>query len=129
MREIVLINGKEAMIFYRQSKSEHKEEPRLNTLETLRVLEELLKGDRSRIYPKGITTLATLSTLDGLRLNDTRISNKIVELRKVIPKSGLLTFKYLGDNKWRYGLIKDDAILAFAEELKKTIENELKKVL
>ena len=89
MRDTVIINGKEAVILYRQSRSRQKEEARLNTLETQRVLEELLRGDRSRIYDSGITTLSTLSALDGLRMNDTRISNKIVELRKVIPKNGI----------------------------------------
>ncbi len=128
MRDTVIINGREAVILYRHSRSTQKEEPRLNTLETLRVIEELLRGDRSRIYDRGITTLATLSALDGLRMNDTRISNKIVELRKVIPKNGILTFKYLDEKIWRYGLIKDDDILAYAEDLKTTIQNELEKV-
>ncbi len=126
MVDIVIINGKEAKLLYRQSQSQQKAEPKVNTPKVLSILEELLKGDRSQAYKSGITTLTTLTTLDGLKLKDTRIANSIVELRKIIPKSGLLTFHY-ADGEYRYGLILDDDVIAFAEKLKTSIQDEIQK--
>ena len=90
------------------------------------IIDELLKGSESDFkYPKGITTLYTLTSWDEKRLRVKRLSNKILELRKVIPKSALLTFRDFYDSKdeWKYAVIKDKDIISFLIELKKKIIN------
>ncbi len=122
--ETVIINDREAVIFYRISKSEHKDDPSLYTHDVEKVLSELLKGGNA-VLGKGLNTLGTLTSFDEPRLNVKRISNKIVELRKVIPKNGLITFRYIEDEEWRYGLVRDPEVIAFAEELLALIRNKL----
>lgn len=125
-KDTILINGKDAIIEYRQSRSNQKDDPKLNTLKVHKVLEELLKGHREIQSDKGINTLKTFTNLDGGKnWNDTRPSNAIVQLRKVIPKSGLLTFRYLNEKDWRYGLINDEVVISFADDLLANIKSEL----
>jgi len=124
-KDIVLINGREAVIVCRQSQSEDKEHPKLNTIKVIKVLEYLLRGDRSS-QRKGINTLYAFTTKDGNNtLDDTRVANAMVELRKVIPKSGLITFRYLDEKLPRYALINDEKVIAFADELLTNIKQEL----
>ena len=126
MKDTTLINGKDAIIDYRQSRSHQKDDPKLNTPKVCRVLEELLKGSREIHSDKGINTLNTFTNLDGGRIwKDARPSNAIVQLRKVIPKSGLLTFRYLNEKEWRYGLINDGTVTSFADELLGNIKSGL----
>jgi hypothetical protein len=125
--DIVLINGKEAVIRHRQSQSEDKEHPKLYTLKVMRALGYLLRGDRST-QRKGINTLYAFTTKDGNNtLDDTRVSNAIVELRKVIPKSGLITFRYLDEKLPRYALINEKSIIAFSDKLLQEIKEKLSK--
>jgi hypothetical protein len=125
--DIVLINGKKAVIRHRQSQSEDKEHPKLYTLKVMRALEYLLKGDRSH-QRKGINTLHAFTTKDGNNtLDDTRVSNAIVELRKVIPKSGVITFRYLDEKLPRYALINEKSIIAFSDKLLQEIKEKLSK--
>ncbi len=124
INNIVMINGKEAILTYRQSQSTHKEEAKLYTHKIYRVLEELLKGDRNKSYKKGITILNSFNNLEGAGWGDTRPSNAIVELRKVIPKSGLITFHYIGQLD-RYALINDKEIIKFSDELLSKILEKL----
>jgi len=125
-KDIVLINGREAVIICRQSRSKQKDDPKLNTLKVHKILEELLKGNRAIQSDKGINTLNTFTNLDGANIwGDTRPSNAIVQLRKVIPRSGLLTFRYLNEKEWRYGLINDVEVITFADDLLTTIKREL----
>jgi len=125
-RNAILINGKQAIIEYRKSRSKQKNNPKLYTLKVYKILEELLKGDRKTQPKKGLNTLKTFTNLDGANLwGDTRPSNAIVELRKVIPKNGLLTFRYLDEKNWRYGLIKDKEIIKFADDLLSKIRDKL----
>ena len=124
--KIVLINGKDAKIGYRSSKSNQKEEPKFNR-DTIKVINELLKGaDNNFKYEKGITTLSTFNDWNEQQLEVTRIANHILELRKVIPNGWLITFKYIGDKKYRYGLVKDKRAIKFLENLKARLEAELK---
>jgi len=124
--EIVTINGKEAVIYYRSSKSNQKEEPKFNRY-TIKVIDELLKGsENSFFYNEGITTLNTFNDRDEVRLDITRIANHILELRKVIPHGWLITFRYLSDKKSRYGLVKNKRAIKFLENLKARLEAELK---
>jgi len=124
--EIVIINGKEAVIYYRSSKSNQKEEPKFNR-DTIKVIDELLKGsDNSFLYDDGITTLNTFNDRDEVRLDINRIANHITELRKVIPHGWLITFRYLSDKKRRYGLEKKKSAIKFLENLIARIEAELK---
>ena len=124
--DIVLINGREAIIEYRQSRSQQKDEPRLNTMKVYTILEELLKGNRVKIEKNAINTLQTFTNLDGANIwGDTRPSNAIVQLRKVIPKDALLTFRYLNEKNWRYGLINDATVIAFCDDLLATIKSKL----
>ena len=125
-KDIVLINGREAILKYRQSRSKQKDDPRLNTTEVMEVLEWLLQGDRSRTYESGITTLRTFNTKEAIaNLSTTRVSNQIKELRKVMPKSGILMFRYLDEELPRYALINDEKVIAFADELLTNIKQEL----
>jgi len=125
-KDTILINGREAIIEYRQSHSNQKYAPKLNTPKVYKILEELLKGNREIQFDKGINTLNTFTNLDGANIwNDTRPSNAVVELRKVIPKSGLLTFRYLNEKEWRYGLINDETVISFADALLSDIKREL----
>ena len=124
--KIIIINGKEAVINYRSSKSNQKEELKFNR-DTVKVIGELLKGsDNSFLYDEGITTLNTFNDRDEVRLDVTRIANHILELRKVIPDGWLITFRYLSDKKNRYGLIKNKSAIKFLQDLKARLETELK---
>jgi len=127
-KDTILINGKEATITHRQSQSKQKEEPKIYTPKVMGTLELLLKGDRNITHLKGINILNTFTTMEGNNtLHDTRVANRIVELRKVIPKSGLLTFRYLSDNTNRYALINDKNIIDFADNLLKEIKVKISK--
>ena len=129
-KDTVLINGKDAIISHRQSHSNQKKEAKIYTSKVMYALELLLKGDRSRKYEKEITTLNTFTTMEGNNiLNDTRVSNAIVELRKVIPKSGILTFRYVSDNTDRYALMNDVNIVKFADALLVEIRAKIDKKL
>ena len=130
MKDAIQINGREAVIEYRQSRSSHQEEPKIYTERVLKALELFLEGDRTQKHDKGITTLEDFNTLEGNHLlEDTRVSNAIVELRKVIPKSGVITFKYVGEKLPRYALINDKKIIDFAEELLEEIRVKISKEL
>ena len=125
-KDNVIINGREAVIEYRISRSRQKDQPKLNTLKVYTILEELLKGNRSRKQDRGINTLRTFTNLDGANIwGDTRPSNAIVQLRKVIPKSAILTFRYVDEKHWRYGLINDESVISFADDLLNNIRKEL----
>lgn len=125
-KQIVIINGRESEIFYRESRSTEKGKPNIYNLATLKTLEELLTPTGIS-YPKGITTLKTLTSYDEQRLKIKRISNRIVELRKITPKSGILTFKYLDDSfkEWRYGVINEKEIIDFLKKLREQIALKL----
>jgi len=126
-KDTVLINGRDAIIRHRQSQSEDKEHPRLYTIKVMRVLEYLLGGDRST-QRKGINTLYAFTTKEGNNtLDDTRVSNAIVELRKVIPKSGVITFRYLDEKLPRYALINEENIISFSTKLLQEIREKLSK--
>ena len=126
MKPTTLINGREAVIEYRQSRSQQKEEAKLYTDKAMNTLRLLLEGDRDRKHEKGIATLRTFTTMEGMKiLDDERVSNAIVQLRKVIPRSGLLTFRYLNEKKWRYALINDSNIIDFADKLLVEIRKNL----
>ena len=125
-KDNVIINGREAVIEYRISRSRQKDQPKLNTLKVYTILKELLKGNRSRKQDRGINTLRTFTNLDGANIwGDTRPSNAIVQLRKVIPKSAILTFRYVDEKSWRYGLINDELVISFADDLLNNIRKEL----
>lgn len=124
----VLINGRESKIFYRESKSKKKDEVKINTLEMIIIIDELLKGSaRNFKYSSGITTLNTLTSWDEPRLKVKRLSNKIIELRKIVPKSAILTFRDFNNSKdeWKYGVIKDREVIDFLRNLKQKILNQI----
>jgi len=125
-KKIVLINGKDAVITYKSSKSKDKEKPKFNK-DTIKVINELLKGSENDFkYEEGITTLSTFNDRDEERLNINRVANHIVELRKVVPHGWLITFKHIGDRKNKYGLEKKKSAIKFMENLKARIEAKLK---
>jgi len=124
----LLINGRESKIFYRESRSHKKDDVKIYTLEMITIIDELLKGCESDfIHTKGITTLHTLTSWDEPRLRIKRLSNKIIELRKVVPKSAILTFRDFNNSKdeWKYGVIKDIEVIEFLKKLKQQILNKL----
>lgn len=123
-KQSMLINGRESIIFYRKSRSHKKDKVKIYTLEVLTIIDELLKGSESNFkHPQGITTLNTLTSWDEKRLRIKRLSNKIIELRKITPKSAILTFRDFNNSKdeWKYGVIKDDEVIKFLRNLKKEI--------
>jgi len=123
--KIIKINGKDAVIRYRSSKSKEKEKLKFNE-DTIKVIAELLKGsENSSIYDEGITTLKTFNDRDEDRLDANRIANHIVELRKIVPHGWLITFRYIGDKKCKYGLEKKKKAIKFLENLKAKLEAEL----
>lgn len=124
----ILINGRKSKIRYRESKSHKKDIVKIYTLEMLIIIDELLKGSESNFkYLDGITTLNTLTSWDEPRLKIKRLSNKIIELRKVIPKSAILTFRDFNNSKdeWKYGVIKDQEVINFLVSLKQKIVNKI----
>ena len=124
--KIVKINGKEAIIFYRSSRSSQKEQPKIYNEDTLKVVNELLKGSENDFtHEEGITTLSTFNDWDEKRLGANRIANHILELRKIIPHGWLITFKHIGDRKNKYGLEKKKRAIKFLENLKAKLEAEL----
>jgi len=124
--KIIKINGKDAVIRYRSSKSRDKEKPKFNE-DTIKVINELLKGSENTfLHDEGITTLNTFNDRDEERLDVNRVANPIGELRKIIPHGWLITFKYIGDRKNRYGLEKKKRAIKFLENLKARIKAELK---
>jgi len=126
-KQTIFINGKESEIFYRKSRA-NNEAPKVFTEDILKVINELLKfKDNSLKYPKGITTLNTLTSWDEKRLGIKRLSNKIIELRKILPESALLTFKALSESEWKYGVIKEPKIIKFLEDLREQILKQISK--
>lgn len=124
----ILINGRESKIFYRESRSQKKASVKINTLEMITIIDELLQGCESDfMYSKGITTLHTLTSWDEPRLKIKRLSNKIIELRKIVPKSAILTFRDFSNSKdeWKYGVMKDDEVVTFLKNLKEQILSRL----
>ena len=124
----ILINGRKSKIRYRESKSHKKDIVKIYSLEMLIIIDELLKGSESNFkYLDGITTLNTLTSWDEPRLKIKRLSNKIIELRKVIPKSAILTFRDFNNSKdeWKYGVIKDQEVINFLVSLKQKILNKI----
>ena len=122
--KLVLINGRHSRIFYRQTKSNKKDRVNIYTSEMVLIIEELLKGSETNFkYPDGITTLNTLTSWDEKELKIKRLSNKIIELRKIIPKSAILTFRdyYNHKDEWKYGVIKDYEVILFLQKLKQEI--------
>jgi len=125
-KPIISINGREAIIIKRESQSDQKEDPKLEAVPVMEVLEWLLQGDRSRKYENGISTLRTFTTKEAIEnLSTTRVSNQILELRKVIPKSAILMFRFLDEKLPRYGLINDEKVVSFADDLLAKIKHEL----
>jgi len=124
----ILINGNESKIFYRESRSNKKDDVKIFTLEMVTIIDELLKGSESNFkYLDGITILNTLTSWDEPRLKIKRLSNKIIELRKVTPKSAILTFRDFNNSKdeWKYGVIKDREVINFLVSLKQEILNKI----
>lgn len=124
----ILINGIDSKIRYRESRSHKKDEVKIYTLEMVTIIDELLKGSESDFkYPKGITTLNTLTSWDERELKVKRLSNKIIELRKIIPKSAILTFRDFNssEDEWKYGVIKDDEVIRFLKKLKQEIISKI----
>ncbi|MCD6433840.1 MAG: hypothetical protein J7L21_07345 [Sulfurimonas sp.] len=126
-KQTVLINGKESEIFYRKSRA-NNEAPKVFTEDVLKVINELLIfKDSSLKYPKGITTLNTITSWDEPRIGIKRLSNKIIEIRKIIPESALLTFKALSESEWKYGVIKEPKHIKFLEDLREQILKQISK--
>ncbi|KLE00939.1 hypothetical protein [Aliarcobacter butzleri] len=124
----ILINGRVSKLRYRESRSNKKDDVKIFTLEMVTIIDELLKGSESDFkYLHGITTLNTLTSWDEPRLKIKRLSNKIIELRKVIPKSAILTFRDFNNSKdeWKYGVIKDREVINFLVSLKQEILNRI----
>ena len=122
--KLVLINGRHSRIFYRQTKSNKKDRVNIYTSEMIVIIDELLKGSETNFkYPDGITTLNTLTSWDEKELKIKRLSNKIIELRKIIPKSAILSFRdyYNHKDEWKYGVIKDYEVILFLQKLKQEI--------
>lgn len=125
--QTVLINGKESEIFYRKSRA-NNESPKVFTEDVLKVINELLLfKDSSLKYPKGITTLNTITSWDEKRMGIKRLSNKIIELRKIMPENALLTFKALSESEWKYGVIKEPKHIKFLEDLREQILKQISK--
>jgi len=122
---ILTINGKDAELFYRKSRSKKQNDKAIYTLAVLNVVDELIKGyDRDFKHAKGITTLQTITSYDEPRLNIKRLSNKIIELRKILD-SAILTFKYLDDFEYRYGVIKEAKNIELLLKLRENIASKL----
>jgi hypothetical protein len=113
----IKINGKDAIILYKSSKSQYKDRVKFNK-DTIKVIDELLKGsDNIFVYKYGLTTLNTLNDRDEVRLDINRIANHITELRKIVPNGWLITFRYTSDKKSRYGLVKSKKAIAFMKSV------------
>lgn len=127
-KQVAKINNKESEIFYNNSKASNQDEPKIFTYDVLTVVTELLSGfDTNFIYQSGITTLGTLTSWDEPRLSIKRLSNKMIEIRKVLPKGSLLTFKPLNEKEWKYGVIKTDENIKLLKSLQTQILNYLVK--
>ena len=127
LKQTTLINGKESEIFYRKSRA-NNEAPKVYTEDILKVINELLIfKDSSLKYAKGITTLNTITSWDEKRIGIKRLSNKIIELRKILPDSCLYTFKPLSEDEWKYAIIKEPKYIKFLEELREQILKQISK--
>jgi len=126
----IMINGKESKIFCSESRSHKKDKANIYNFEMITIIDELLKGYESDLkYPRGITTLNTLTSWDEPRLRIKRLSNKILELRKILPPNTILTFRDFNNSKdeWKYAVKKDNDIIFSIVYLKKKILQEIDK--
>lgn len=128
MREpqnIVLINGKKAKIHHNKSHADDFTIDKAN-IQTVELIDALLIGaDSSLKYSEGITTMRTLTTLDGFNMNNTRISNHIGIIRFYLPTNSVFTYRVVGEPLPRYGVAKSETNIKALQDLK---ENILKKL-
>lgn len=125
--EFVIINGKKAKILFNKSHS-FKFTIEKSNVQTIEVIDALLRGaDSSFKYQDGITTMQTLTTLDGFTMGNTRISNHIGVLRFYLDTNSLYTYKVLGEKLPRYAVAKNEKSINALEELKEKILQKLGK--
>jgi len=125
--KVLTINGKGAIIKCRSSKSKYQDEVRIFNREAVNLLRLLLKENNHGIKSnEGIKTLKSYTTRELIQLlNITRPSNIIIELRKVIPKSGLITFRYIDEKEDRYALIDNKELKSNINKIIQLIEAKL----
>jgi len=123
--KMLTINGMEAIITYKNSKSKQKDNANIFNLKTVELLRLLLKENNQRIESnKGIKTCKPYTTRELLQLlNVTRPSNIVVELRKVT--SHILTFRYIDEKEDRYALIDNKEIRNYINNIIQLIEAKL----
>jgi len=124
-QNIVIINGKAAKIHHNKSHADDFTIDKAN-IQTVELIDALLMGAESSLkYSKGITTMRTLTTLDGFIMRLTRISNHIGIIRFYLPTTAVFTFRVVGEPLPRYGVAKSKENIKALQDLK---ENILKKL-
>lgn len=123
--QIVIINGKKAKMLFNKSHADDFTIDKAN-IQTVELIDALLMGaDSSLKYSEGITTMRTLTTLDGFMMRLTRISNHIGIIRFYLPTNSVFTFKIVGEPLPRYGVAKSKENINALQDLR---ENILKKL-
>jgi hypothetical protein len=106
MNKPVLINGVKSNIQTNKSKGKKWSFEKCN-FDTLKILDELFKSSNSSvIYPKGLTIINPIGTIDLVNLGVTRPSNHIGILRSEIGENSILTYYQRGKRKPFYGAVK-----------------------
>ena len=127
--DYVLINNRQAKLFYNSSKSKDWTIEKANH-DTLKILDELTKFQDSSVkYEKGITVANPLTTVQLVNnLDVSRPSNHIGILRHELPTNTVFTFKFNEDKFPKYGIVKSKktakAIQDFRECLLRHINNK-----
>jgi len=125
--DFVIINGKKAKIHHNKSYADDFTIDKAN-IQTVGLIDVLLMGaDSSLKYSKGITTMRTVSTLDGFNMNLTRISNHIGIIRFYLPTNSVFTYKVVGEKLPKYGVAKSQANIKALQDLKENILKKLSK--
>ena len=126
--KILIVNDRPAYIYADKSYSKHKHEPIKWKRSVLKMLNEFLRNvEHLSKYEKGFTTSKTLTSYDEPRLKIKRMANPAGEIRKKLPKTlSMFTFRYSSDEDWKYGIEITDASIKFMQNLKASIESELK---
>ncbi len=124
--KIVIINGIESKIGYRETKGERWSIKNANK-DTIKLIDALLiNKDSSVKFDIGLTVMNGITTVEATKLDISRPSNHIGIVRKETPEDTVLTYFLKGEaRRPKYGVIKSEKNIKVLEDLKVKIIEKL----